>query len=116
VGNGQRNPGELLGELIRCGNFVINGLTDHEEFLRQILEAACSESSQVNYLDNTGNELDWPRFLHTALSRALASVHNNFDSLHPSILELDRRLAEKYGVEGVTSVLRHILNNLPPDA
>ena len=114
VGNGQPNLASSLQELCRYGNFVTNGMTDHEAFLRGILEAACSDSSKVNYLDNTGNNLDWPRFLHTALTRAIESRNFDLDSLHPSILELDEQLAGKYGVEGVTSVLQHILNNPPP--
>ncbi len=99
-------------------------LTVAEFWLKILLEEACKEKCTVNYINNTHTKIDWSEVLWSSLSLALKSVDNfsvlhhsildldNLSALHSSILGLDEKLANKYGV---TSVLRHILNN-PPDA
>jgi hypothetical protein len=129
VGNGGETLAEQLFMFMERqvqGQLRGSQITLAERWLKILLEEACKETSQVNYTNNTHTEIDWSAFLWSSLSLALKSVDNfsvlhhsildlyNFNSLHPTILELDEKLAEKYGVEGVTSVLRHILNNPPP--
>jgi hypothetical protein len=83
-----------------------------ERWLKTLLAEACKQGSNVNYITDS----TWRSTLLEALQSALQLRGGNIKALHSSILGLDKQLAKKYGVEGVTSVLRHILNNLPPDA
>jgi hypothetical protein len=81
-----------------------------ERWLKTLLKEACKQGSNVNYITDS----TWRSTLLKALQSALQLRGDDFNALHPSILELDRRLAEKYRIKGVDSVLQHILNNLPP--
>jgi hypothetical protein len=78
-------------------------LTVAELWLKILLEEACKQYSTVNYI------LDpkWRRQLSRAYSVAFDTGDHPRDKLNHKILELDKQLAKKYGVD---SVLSHIQN------
>jgi hypothetical protein len=89
-------------------------LTVAELWPKTLLEEACKKGSTVNYITDS----IWRPILLDALQNALQSRGGDIKALNLSILEFDKQLAKiyekKYGVEGVTSVLQHILNTPPP--
>ncbi|MFN9691896.1 MAG: hypothetical protein ACK551_07355 [Vampirovibrionales bacterium] len=77
-----------------------------ERWLKILLEEACEEGCTIDFITDS----TWRFTLLDALQSALQSRDGDFNALNRSILELDRQLAEKYGVK---SVLQHILNPSP---